>query len=62
MIWRTRAKFQALFHLVTCSNYSIINDVKFAVIRFLENVNNKELKKVNINYEKLADLIVLLFH
>ena len=46
----TGAKFQALFNLATCSNYSIINYVKFAVIGFFESANNGELKKVNINY------------
>ena len=47
---RAGAKFQALFNLATCSNYSITNYVKFAVIGFFESANNGELKKVNINY------------
>ena len=53
IVWkisRTGAKFQALFNLATCSNYSITNYVKFAVIGFFESANNGELKKVNINY------------
>ena len=53
IVWKiskTGAKFQALFNLATCSNYSITNYVKFAVIVFFESVNNRELKKVNINY------------
>ena len=33
-ISRTGAKFQALFNLATCSNYSITNYAKFAVIGF----------------------------
>ena len=53
IVWKiskTGAKFQALFNLATCSNYSITNYVKFAVIVYFESVNNRELKKVNINY------------
>ena len=35
-IWRTGVKFQALFNLATCSNYSITNYVKFPMIHFFE--------------------------
>ena len=49
-IWRTGAKFQALFNLTTCSNYSMTNYVKFPVFHFFEMVNKGELKMVNINY------------
>ena len=33
-IWNTRAKFQALFNVATCSNYAITNYVKFPVFHF----------------------------
>ena len=49
-IWRTGAKFQALFNLATCSSYLIINYDKFPMFHFLERVNKGELKMVNINY------------
>ena len=49
MIWRTGAKFQALFNLATCSNYSTTNYVKFQVFHFFERVNKWELKTININ-------------
>ena len=43
--WRTRAKFQILFNLATCSNYSITNYVKIPVFDFFfEKVNNGHLK------------------
>ena len=48
-IWKTGAKFQALFNLATCSNYSITNYVKFPVFHFFERVNKGGLKMVNIN-------------
>ena len=35
-IWRTGAKFQALFTLATCCNYSITNYIKFPVIHILK--------------------------
>ena len=34
-IWRTGAKFQALFSLATCSYYSITNYVNFPVFNFV---------------------------
>ena len=48
-IWRTGAKFQTLFSLVTCSNYSITYFNKFPVFHFSERVNKGELKVVNVN-------------
>ena len=49
-IWRTGAKFQALFNLATCSNYSITNYVKIPVFHFFEKVNKGHLKMANVNY------------
>ena len=52
IIWaiqKTGAKFQALFNLATCSNYSRTNCVKFPKLHFFERVNKGELKMVNIN-------------
>ena len=45
-----RPKFQVLFSLVTCSNYSIINYVKIPVFHFFEKVNKGHVKMVNVNY------------
>ena len=33
-IWRNRAKFQVLFNLATCTNYSITTYVKIPVLHF----------------------------
>ena len=41
--------FQALFDLVTRSDYSITNYVKFPMFHFFERVNKGELDMVNIN-------------
>ena len=49
-IWRTGVKFQALFNLATCSNYSITTYVKYPLFHFFERVNKGELKTTNINY------------
>ena len=49
-IWRTGAKFQALFNLAVCSNYSITNYVKIPVYHFFEKLNKAQLKIVNVNY------------
>ena len=46
-IWRTGAKFQALFNLANCSKYSITNYVKFPVFHFFESENKGQLKIVN---------------
>ena len=48
-IWRTGAKFQALFNIAICSSYSITNYVKFSVF-FFDRVNKGELKMVNDYY------------
>ena len=48
-IWRTGAKFQVLFNLATCSNYSVTNYVEFPFFHFFERVNKGVLKVVNIN-------------
>ena len=48
--WWTRAKFQVLFNLATCSNHSITNCVKIPVFPFFEKVNKGQLKMVNVNY------------
>ena len=39
MIWRTGAKFQALFNLATCSNNTVNNYVTIPVFHFFEKVN-----------------------
>ena len=49
-IWRTGAKFQVLFNLATCSNYSITNYVKILVFHIFEKVNKGNLKMVNFIY------------
>ena len=49
-IWRTRAKFQALFNLATCSNYSITNYVTTPVFHFFVKVNKRHFKMLNVNY------------
>ena len=45
-IWWTGSKFQTLFILATCSNFSIANYVKFPVFHFVEGVNKGELTMV----------------
>ena len=44
------AKFEVLFNLATCSNYSITNYVEIPVFHFFEKVNKGHLKMVNLNY------------
>ena len=46
----TGAKFQVLFNLANCSNYSTTNYVKIPVFHFLEKVKKGQLKMVNVNY------------
>ena len=36
--------------ITSCSNYSIANYVKIPVFHFYENMNNRQLKMVNVNY------------
>ena len=49
-IWRTGARFQIIFHLGACPNYSITNYVNITVFHFFEKVNKLQLKMVNINH------------
>ena len=58
-IWWARAKFQVLFNLATCSNYTITSYVKSPVFHFFEKVNKGRLKMVNVNYWKWSDLPTL---
>ena len=57
MIWRTGAKFQALFNLATCSNYSITNYVKIPVFHIFEKVNKGQLKMVNVSTIKDGQIL-----
>ena len=43
-IWRTGFKFQVFSHLLTSSNDSVMNYVKFPVFHFFEKVNKGHLK------------------
>ena len=49
-IWRTGAKFQALFNLATCTNYSITNYITTLVFHFFVKVNKRHFKMLNVNY------------
>ena len=49
-IWRTGTRFQVLFHLRTCCNYTITNYVKIPVFSFFEKVNKGQSKMVNFNH------------
>ena len=60
-IWRTGAKFQVLFNLATCSNYSITSYVKIPVSYSFEKVNKGQLKIVSVNYWKWPDFAIFLF-
>ena len=44
-IWRTGARFQVLFNLATCPNYSITKYVKIPVFYFFEKVNKGQSKR-----------------
>ena len=48
-IWRTGAKFQVLFHIVSCSHYLITNHLKVPRFDFFEKANKVQLKMVNVN-------------
>ena len=50
IIWKTGAKFQVLFNLATCSNYSMTNYVKIIVPHLFEKLKEGQLKMVNVNY------------
>ena len=55
-IWKTGAKFQALFNSATCSNYSINNCVKccflvlYMFLKGWKSVNKGQLKMISMNY------------
>ena len=49
-IWRTGARFQVIFNLATCPNYSITKYVKIPVFHFFEKVNKGQLKMVYVNH------------
>ena len=49
-IWRTGTKFQVLFNLAICSNYSMTIYVKIPVFHYFEKVNKWQLKMVNVYY------------
>ena len=48
-IWETEARFQVLFNLATCPNYSITKYAKIPVFYFFEEVNKGQLKMVHVN-------------
>ena len=60
-IWRTGAKFQALFNLATYPNYSITNYDRILVFHCFENVNKGNLKMLKVKYEKWPDFAILPF-
>ena len=43
-IWETGTRFQVLFNLATCPNYSITKYAKIPVFHFFEKVNKTQLK------------------
>ena len=49
-IWRTGARFQVLFNLATCPNYSITKYIKIPVFHFFEKVKKRQLKMVYVNH------------
>ena len=60
-IWMTGAKFQAVFNLAICSNYSMTNYDRIPVFYYFEKVNMGHLKMLNVEYEKWPDFAILLF-
>ena len=44
MIWKTEAKFQALFNLPTSPNYSVTNNGKSAVFHCFEKIELVQFK------------------
>ena len=48
------ARFQILFHLGACPNYSITNYVKIPVLHFFEKVNKGQLKRVQVKKTDFA--------
>ena len=61
-IWRTGDKFQVLFNLATCYNYSITNYIKIPIFYFLKKVNKGHLKMVNVNIKNGQILIYCHFN
>ena len=57
----TNADFQALFNLVTCSNYSIVNYDRISFFHYFENVNKGHLKMLKVKYEIWPDFAILSF-
>ena len=49
-IWKTGARFQVLFNLATCPNYSITKYAKIPVFHFFEKMNEGQLKIVYVNH------------
>ena len=49
-IWETGARFQVLFNLATCPNYSIPKYAKIPVFHIFEEVNKGQLKMVYVNH------------
>ena len=49
-IWETGDRFQVLFNLVTCPNYSITTYAKIPVFHFLEKMNKRQLKTVYVHH------------
>ena len=49
-IWETGTRFQVLFNLATCPNYSITKYAKIPVFHFFEKVNKGQLKMVYVNH------------
>ena len=53
------AKFQSLFNLAICINYSITNYDSIPMFYYFEKVNKGHLKMLNVKYEKWPDLVIL---
>ena len=49
-IWETWARFQVLFNLETCPNYSISKYAKIPVFHVFEKMNKGQLKMVYVNH------------
>ena len=49
-VWETKARFQVLFNLATCPNYSITRYTKIPVFHFFKKVNKWKLKMVYVNH------------
>ena len=49
-IWRTGARFQVLFNLATCPNYSLTKCQDSSASFFFEKVNEEQLKMLYVNH------------